>query len=152
MKDSVKEWIGIGLLKAEKKKEYTRKEEYLLAESDARTHRRGIWQESNEKITTEEEVLPLPSRAESTDRNVKTQKKISKTSQKTGKKVVNSKTSQKQAYYTAMYKKDLLAEQEMENLNLDAESAPLKAENGASAVLLSLLAGMAGSFVSRKFF
>jgi hypothetical protein len=151
MKDSVKEWIGIGLLEAEKKKEYKRKEEYLLAESDARTHRRGMWQESNEKGVLEEEVLPLAPRAESTDQNVKTQK-IAKTVQKTAKKAKKSKVSQKQAYYTAMYKKDLLAEQEMQSLNLDRESVPLKAENGASAVLLSLLAGMAGSFVSRKFF
>ncbi len=151
MKDSVKEWIGIGLLEAEKKKEYKRKEEYLLAESDARTHRRGMWQESNEKITTEEEVVPSAPRAESTDQNVKAQK-IAKTVQKTAKKVAKKKTSKKQAYYTEMYKKDLLAEQEMQSLNLDRESVPLKAENGASAVLLSLLAGMAGSFVSRKFF
>ncbi len=152
MKDSAKELISIGLLEAEKKKEYKRRSEYTQAEKDSQEKSLGIWQESDEEEIvqneTKEKIGEDTSMQKKNDDGSKKEKKVS--SKKAVKKKVAKKTSKKQVYYTEMYRKDLLAEQHTPTLELTQEPEQREGKGGLSSVALSLLAGIAGSFISKR--
>jgi dipeptidyl aminopeptidase/acylaminoacyl peptidase len=159
LKDVSKELIGLGLIKANRVSEYQRKDEYLLAEQDAKEKRLGIWKDGQEESLVSEEDSRIVSSVSSASLEKK-KVVLQNTAQKTPKKVVvkkvapKKKSTKKNDYYTQMYNKDLLAAESFSGANLSLiEEASSDEQSPVSALgsfTLSLGAGIFGSFLSRK--